>query len=561
MAEEGRLLLALALILLAGVVGGQLAHRIRLPHVTGQIVIGVVIGQLGLSFLGSDEVHDLTVVTDFALGLIALTIGENLNLRTLRNAGRRLVALLVLEAVLTPAIVFGFAFFVYGSPWVPTLLAAMAISTAPATVVALIKENKARGVFVKTLSAAVALNNIACIVLFAIARTVANVGISPEGNQVAMDLVLAAAYQIGVSIALGVVAGVLLVVLTRRIVRSDRIWSASIVALLIVVGAALAFNLSLLLACLTLGFVVTNLTPEKSELGGAAFENIEAAIFAAFFTMAGMELHFSNLATAGLLVGVVFVARALGKILSAYLAMRFAHATENVRRYLGLALVPQAGLAVGLILLVQQDPALEPIRQIVLEVGLTSVMLNELIGSITCNFALKKSGDAGKDRPRLIDFIGEHNIVVGIEAETKEEAIEQLTDVLIQTNDLNVDREKLLQTFLDRERESSTAVGSGLAIPHGILPEGDRMYGVMGLNREGLPFETPDGKPVHCMVLLATPESQRERHLEVIAALARAVGRDKIIQEQLFNAKTPAHAYEILHAEESESFNYYLENE
>jgi mannitol/fructose-specific phosphotransferase system IIA component (Ntr-type) len=467
--------------------------------------------------------------------------------------------LLVLEAIITPAIVFSLAFIVYGSPWLPTLLAAIAVSTAPATVVALIKENRARGVFVKTLSAAVALNNIACIVLFAIARTVANVGMAPQADQVVTDLVLSAAYQIGVSVLLGAAAGVLLVIATRRLVRTDRLWSASIVALLIVVGTALTFDLSLLLACLTLGFTVTNLTPEKSELGGAAFENIEAAIFAAFFTMAGMELHFSNLGTAGLLVGAVFVARGAGKLLAANLAMRIAHATDSVRRYLGMALVPQAGLAVGLILLVQQDPALEPIRQIVLEVGLTSVMLNELIGSVTCNVALKKSGEVGKDRPRLIDFIGEHNIVVDIKAQTKEEAIEQLTDVLIQTNDLNVNRSNLLQTFLDRERESSTAVGSGLAIPHGILPEGDRMYGVMGLNREGLPFETPDGKPIHCMVLLATPESQRERHLEVIAALARAVGRDKSIQEQLFNAKTPAHAYEILHAEESESFNYYLE--
>jgi mannitol/fructose-specific phosphotransferase system IIA component (Ntr-type) len=187
-------------------------------------------------------------------------------------------------------------------------------------------------------------------------------------------------------------------------------------------------------------------------------------------------------------------------------------------------------------------------------------MLNELIGSVTANYALKRSGDVGKDRPRLIDFIGEHNIITDIQASTKEEAIEKLTDVLIQSNALNVDREQLLRTFFDREHEASTCVGAGLAIPHGILPDGDRMYGVMGISREGMPLETPDGKPVHCMVLLATPESQRERHVEVIAALARAIGRDRTIREQLFNARTPAHVYDLLHDEESEGFNYYLEN-
>jgi mannitol/fructose-specific phosphotransferase system IIA component (Ntr-type) len=129
---------------------------------------------------------------------------------------------------------------------------------------------------------------------------------------------------------------------------------------------------------------------------------------------------------------------------------------------------------------------------------------------------------------------------------------------MIATHGLRVDRAAFLETFLARERESSTCVGEGLAIPHGILAEGSQMIGVMGISRRGLQLDTPDGRPVHCMVLLATPESQRERHLEVIATLARTIGRDPVIQERLFSAKTPAHAYEILHGEESEGFNYYL---
>jgi mannitol/fructose-specific phosphotransferase system IIA component (Ntr-type) len=82
----------------------------------------------------------------------------------------------------------------------------------------------------------------------------------------------------------------------------------------------------------------------------------------------------------------------------------------------------------------------------------------------------------------------------------------------------------------------------------------------MGISRVGLPFETPDGRPVHCMVVLATPETQRKRHLEVLAALARAIGMDQNVQAELFNADSSAHAYEVLHAEESEEFNYFLED-
>jgi len=556
--ENGMTLLTLAEVILAGIIGGQIAHRVKLPHVTGQILVGVLIGQAGLSLFGHATGEHLAVVTDFALGLIALTVGENLNLKALRNAGRRLGSLLLLETVVTPAVVFAATFAVTGTPWVPLLLAAISVSTAPATVVALIKETRAKGVFVKTLTAAVALNNIACIVLFAVARRFVTYGLSADRSFHAWDLLSGPGLQIGESMLLGVVAGVVLIGATRHVVRSERLAAASLVALLVVTGVSLLLDLSLLLSCLFLGFTLANLSPVKKELGGAAFDSIESAIYAAFFTLAGMELDFSRIGQVGLLAATVFVARSAGKLLAANLSMRVAQATESVRRFLGFGLIPQAGVAVGLILLVQQDQALEPIQSTLLAVGLTTVMANELVGAITANFALKKSGDAGKDRPRLIDFIQEQNIVTDIEASTKEEAIAYLTDVLIGTNHLRADRERLLQTFLDREAEASTCVGAGLAIPHGILPEGNEMFGVMGISRRGLPFETPDGKPVHCMVLLATPESQRERHLEVIAALARAIGRDANVQEQLFNSRTPAHAFEVLHAEEATDFNYYL---
>ena len=554
-------LFALAVVVLAGVVGGQLAHRIKLPHVTGQILIGVLIGSSGLNLLGSNAVDGLGTVTEFALGMIALTIGEHLSIRTLRNAGRRLFYLLLTESLLTPILVFVLAYLVSRSPWLPLLLAAMSISTAPATVIALVKETRSKGVFVKTLSAAVALNNIACIAVFAVARTFASVGIHPEaGGEIAATL-LAPLLQILESVALGGASGLLLILATRKMVRSDRLAGATLVTLLLVSGISIALGLSLLLSCLSLGFTLANLTPQKKELGGSAFENIETVIFAAFFTLAGMELHLSHIAVAGVLAAVVLISRFAGKLLSGYLAMRLAGATERVRRYLGLALIPQAGVAVGLILLVRQDPNLAPLHDIILAVGLTTVMANELLGSITTSIALRRSGDAGKDRPRLIDFIQEENIVTNLTAATKEEAIARLTDVLIASNHIRVERDELLATVLEREAQASTCVGSGLAIPHGILKAEHRMFGAMGISNAGLPFETPDGRPIHCMVLLATPESERERHLEVIAALARAIGRDHNIQEQLFNAETPAHAFEVLHAEEAEDFNYYLTEE
>ena len=93
------------------------------------------------------------------------------------------------------------------------------------------------------------------------------------------------------------------------------------------------------------------------------------------------------------------------------------------------------------------------------------------------------------------------------------------------------------------------------------LLEGKEIVGVMGISATGLQIDTPDGEPLHCIILLATPKSQRDRHLEVLAALAKAVSGDANVQRQLYHARTPAHAYEILHAEDAEDFNYYLEED
>jgi mannitol/fructose-specific phosphotransferase system IIA component (Ntr-type) len=201
-------------------------------------------------------------------------------------------------------------------------------------------------------------------------------------------------------------------------------------------------------------------------------------------------------------------------------------------------------------LLVTEDAAFAPIRDVILAVVLSVVLANEILGPVLTRRAILRSGEAGQDRPRLLDFLHEEHIVTGLDARTKEEAITRLTDHLIRTRKLRVDRDVLLQGFLDREAQQSTCLGEGLAIPHGPLPRGTEMVGVMGLSRRGMPLPTPDGRPVHCMVLLATPEGQEDRHLMVLAALARAIGTRRDVQEELYEAESPGHAYELLHAGE-----------
>jgi PTS system fructose-specific IIC component len=559
-------LLLLATILLAGTGLGWLANRVGLPAITGQIVAGILLGPAFFDVFDEGAVQGLAPLTHFALGLIGVTVGAHLNIRRLRNAGRRLFWLLLTEAVVTPLIVASTLFLVPDvSASLAVLLGTLAVSTAPATVVVLVRETRSRGVFVKTLIAAVALNNIACLFLFEVARSAAILAAGDQGSLTDVHILPSvgrAAFLVGQAAFIGAVIAWITHLVSLRIHVPERWATVSAVSLLATYGLASYAGVSPLAACLTLGVVQSNLSPTRERIVDAVFATFEPVILCTFFTLAGLHLSFGDLGRVGLLTGLFVAGRFAGKLLSAGLAMRLAGATERVRRNLGLALLPQAGLAVGLVILVQGDPALADLSELFTAVVLTAVTINELVGPIATKFALNRSGEIGRDRPRLVDFLQEENITTGLHADTMEDAIRQLVELLVRSHHLKgVDREELLASVLAREAQVSTCLGEGLAVPHGDLPEGLGMVGVLGLAKDGLGLPTPDGKPVHCMLLLATPRGERDRHLEVLATMARTVGSDPLLQSRLYGAATPAHAYEILHGEETEDFNYFLEDE
>ena len=557
-------LLSLALILLAGVALGGVAKRCHLPSITGQILAGILIGHSVLNLLSEESIAGLQPITHFALGLMAVTVGAHLNLRRLKNAGKRLGVLMLFESVLTPVFVFAGLIALPGidSP-MAALLGTIAVSTAPATIVALVRETRSKGVFVKTLIAAVALNNMACILLFEIARAYAVTEWTNGASVTIGASILEPAWQLGKAVALGTVAALAADAVTRLFKNSDRLATSALAAILLTAGLADYFGISPLLACLFLGIVQTNMNPAREKLVDRVFTDFEPAIMAVFFPLAGMHLNFAHIGTAGLAAVVFFALRVLGKVLAVKWAMSFAGATEALRKNLGLALLPQAGLAIGLVLLIRDDPVLSTHAESIslfVAIVLTVVTMNELLGPILTKHGLKRSGEVGKDRTRLIDFLNEENIITDLQAGTKNEAIEQLVDLLIHTHHLDdLDREAFLASVLKRESEASTCLGLGFALPHGILPEGMRMLGVMGISRVGLDIDTPDNVKVRMMVLLATPPDQRDRHLQVLATLVRVVGREPAMRDALFNASSPAHAYEILHSEEAETYNYFLE--
>lgn len=554
-------LLGLALILLAGIIGGELFALIRLPKVTGWIATGIILRLLSPPGLETDSLERFSPLMSFVLGFIAFTVGATLYFSSLRNTGRRIGFLMICEMLITPTIV-GLAMVFVGSMISPQmgltsglLLAAIAIAGAPGTTVLVIQEARARGILTRTLLAAIGLIDMVAVGVFVFISSFLAEN-SGWGNALGW-----VGLQFVISFGVGAIWACVALVLTRTLVGPAFLGPIMVAVILGTWGTAVGMGVSGILACTFAGIVVTNLRHDTVRSTEAYLHSISIVLFAIFFTLAGMKLDFAQVPAAAGLVGLFFAARVVGKFSSAFLAMRAAGMSKDVRNYLGMALIPHGGVAVGLILLVQENPHFQSVEGIVTTVGLAALAINQLLGPSATRFALKQAGEDHKDRERLLDFLQEHRIVTDLSGDSREEVVRRLTKLLYETTDISMDSEEYIQQVLNRDAEETTCLGEGLMIPHAILPGDDQQItGVLGISRSGLNLNAPDHRPIHAVLLLATPESERNLHLEILAAFATAITRDVNLREQLYHARNPAHAYEVLHAEDAEDLNYFLED-
>ncbi len=556
----------MATVLIAGIVGGELFALIKLPKVTGWIATGILLRQLNLPGMdvGADgeALNKFLPYMNFVLGFIAFTVGASLYFNSLRNTGKRVGLLLLGEALVTPLLV-GLAM-VFVGPMINSsmttkpaiLLAAIAIAGAPGTTVLVIQEARARGILTRTLLAAIGLIDMVAVAIFVFVSTFL------EQDQGWADSFANVGIQFTVTLLIGALMALLAVGLVRTIVKPAFLGPLMVAVVLGSWGAAAGFGTSGgILACTFAGIVLTNVRHDLVRAGEAYLTSIGGVLFALFFTFAGMKLDFTQIPTVIGLVLLFFAARLGSKYLSAYTAMSLAGVTDNVRNYLGLALLPHGGVAVGLVLLVEASEFQPEVKATVTTVGLAALAINQLLGPSATRFSLVKSGEDHQDRPRLLDFLQEHRIIVGLEG-SRDEALEQLTSLLYATSEMKTSQEEFLQQLHEREGEEESCLGNGLMIPNVILEEveANQVKGVLGLSSKGLSYDAPDGRVVHAVLLVATPQAERKRHLEVISAVATAITKDINLREQLYHARSAAHAYEVLHAEDQVELNYFLED-
>ena len=407
-------MLCLAIALFVGLMLSRLAKLVKLPAVTAYLIAGILLGPdllgafgvEGLGFtknsMAADEI--IAVLPDVALGFIAFSIGNEFRLAQIRKIGKRATVIGILQAVAATVLVDAALItlhFILGEDKFPLsaaiVLGAIASATAPAATLMVVRQYKAKGPVTDTLLPVVALDDAVGLVLFAVSFGVANA--LQMGRVDVISVVVEPLLEVGLSLVLGAIMGVLISFFERFFhSRSKRLSMSVAFVLLTVALSMLQFEIgkvrivfSPLLTCMMFGTIFCNLCDFSEELMDR-LDRWTAPIFILFFVISGAELDLS-IFTQGLtvLIGVVYILfRSLGKYFGASASAKLMKCEPTVQKYLGITLLPQAGVALGMAI---QAQALGAAGVFVANITLFSVLIYELIGPFLTKQALLAAGE------------------------------------------------------------------------------------------------------------------------------------------------------------------------
>ena len=389
------IIVSIALMLICGFAVTRITKRLRLPNVTAYIVAGILIGPYCLNLVPKGVVSGMDFIADIALAFIAFSTGEFFKFDTLKKSGAKVVVITVFEAVLASVLVFIVTYFMLGLELnFSIVLAALASATAPASTVMTIRQTHARGDFVDTLLQVVALDDVVGLVAYSIAISVALS--SATGAFHAASVLKPLAVNVLVFL-LGGLFGVFLKLLLHKRSTDNRL-IVSVALLFAFCGICAMLDVSPLLGCMSMGMIYINLTGDERLFQQLNYFN--PPILLLFFVRSGLNFDLGALVNTSesigttplLVVGVLyFLVRIIGKYAGAFFGCLVTKKDKKVRNFLGLALIPQAGVAIGLAATGARTLGGEPGKALE-TIILASSVLYELIGPACAKLSLYLSG-------------------------------------------------------------------------------------------------------------------------------------------------------------------------
>lgn len=382
------ILFDIAIVMLAGLVFGRIAKLFKMPNVTGYLVAGLILGPCVLNIIPTSMVNNFSVASDMALGFIAFSIGSEFKLSYFKKVGPAPLVIACLEsfgavaAVVITCILLGF------SIPLSILLGAIAAATAPAQTIMVVKQYNAKGPMTSMLMSVVAIDDATALIAFGFASTI--VKTMEEGGGFSLTAVLSPLYEVLVSFVLGVLMAVVMIVFMRYFKKASNRLCIIIGVLFLTIWLSDLINGSALLSCMALGAGMVNLFNEIDDVMNVA-NSFTPPLLMLFFTMSGAGFGLEALKSIGLIGVVYLVMRLAGKIVGAYIGGRITKQDAKTCRYLGPTLMPQAGVALGLVLVAESilPQYGEQIRTVIL----CSTFVYSILGPSVAKWALVKAGE------------------------------------------------------------------------------------------------------------------------------------------------------------------------
>ena len=406
-------LLSISIALCAGLLISRFVKPLKMPAVTGYLIAGILIGPYclgrlgvtGLGFTSMSEVKALSLFNDVALGFIAFAIGNEFRLSQLKKTGRQATVIGIFQALvaalLVDVVLIALHEFVLGDklPLADAItLGAIATATAPAATLMVVRQYKAKGKLTDLLLPIVALDDAVGLIVFSV-----SFGIAKALNLGMFDLtsiLLEPILEIIASLLLGMIMGIIFSAVEKYFKSNSKRLSLSITFVILTVALSMMefhigtvkVGFSSLLVCMMLGTVFCNVCDFSEEIMGKT-DRWTAPLFILFFVLSGAELELNVLGDAAIVgIGLAYIiTRSLGKYLGAFISAKAVHCEPLIQHYLGITLLPQAGVALGMSVTVAQT--LGAGGQMVRNIVLFGVLIYELVGPTLTRIALTKSGD------------------------------------------------------------------------------------------------------------------------------------------------------------------------
>ena len=401
--------ISIASILLCGFLATRITRIFKLPDVTAYIVTGILMGPYVLNIIPKDFIESTSFLSDIALSFIAFSTGEFFKIETLRKNGFKIITLSIIESLIVAIIIFILSRFILGlSIPLSLVLSALAMAVAPASIMMTIRTTRAKGEFVETLLQVIAIDDVLALLTYSIAIAIFQATLNPTSFNM-MNIIRPLITSI-IAIILGGVFGIILQLFIQDKYSSDNRLIIAIALLFGYCGICTIFDVSPLLGCMAMAMMYINITDDDRLFKQLNY--FSPPILLLFFVRSGLNFNIgalfnnSNSITSHplILISILyFIIRIIGKYFGTYISCKLTNRSEMITKYLGFALFPQAGVAIGLAALGArviggaQGDALNTII-------VSSSILYEFVGPICAKYALEKSGSFSKNLEEITDI-------------------------------------------------------------------------------------------------------------------------------------------------------------